>query len=244
MKLLPSTLAVLLIGVATITTVNAQTFTNGLFSTDSVLTLAGTTGDEVYGVDFGSSTASLTTSNGYVFEADPRDGGTLPVTYGTGNGSNGGFFAPTTTGDANFDAVLNSVQLGGNNSTLVLGGLTAGTAYNLLVLDADQRTGFAAGSVHTVGITDNGVTSAAQTFLSAGTGGSNLLAPNVGGYVLESFTATGTSETLTIDQANGGQLNGILLETAAVPEPSSISMVGMAMALMVVVLRRRGALQS
>jgi hypothetical protein len=241
MKLIPTSLAFLVAAFATTGITHAQILTTGLFSTDSVLTLAGTPTNEVYAVAFGSSTASVTTGNGYVFLEDPVRGGIAPVTFGTTSGTLESAFFPAasgTTGDLNFDAVLNTNRLA-NSGTLVLGGLTAGTTYNLLLLEADTRSGFNPGSVHSFSVTDKGVTSATQQFLSTAANGSNALAPNLGGYIMDTFTATNVSETLTVNQPNGNQLTSILLETAAVPEPSSYALVLMGVAFLVGVLKLR-----
>jgi hypothetical protein len=243
MKLLLPTLASLLIGVATITTVNAQVFTSGTFSTDSVLTLAGSPADELYGVAFGNSIHSTTdTSNGYSFFEDPGLGGTAPVTYDPGHvAAASGFMGTATTGDANFNAVLNGAEVPAGG-TLTLNGLSSDTTYNLLLMDDDNRTGITGN--RTFSITANSLTSPTQQyeFDSQDASGS----PNIGGYIMDTFTtgAGQTSETVVVNNGDGNQLNAILLETdntAEVPEPSSSSLILMGIALMVVVLRQRGA---
>lgn len=257
MKLLPAPLAVVLVGVATITTVNAQILANGTFSNDSVLTLAGTPSNEVYGVAFGanglSNSSSVTTSNGYVFSADPVNGGPANVSYDGGRnaqaGGASGSGTPLATGDPNLATALNGFEVPANGpNALVLNGLTAGLTYNLLVLDDDNRGPTITGN-RTFTLTDsNGSAPVSATqqfeFDSENAAGGTPGNPNFGGFIEDTFTATGTSYTVDITQGNGGQLNGLLLETvpSAVPEPSSYTLILLGLGLMALVYQRRGAL--
>jgi len=223
-KLATSLLGAIALAVISTSSAHGQaTFTNGTFSTDAVLTLAGPSTSELYGVDFGSS-SNVTTGNGYTFLEDPFDGGTVPVSYGNGGSGQFGniFMGSATTGDTNFNTVLGTSEVPGNGS-LILGGLTSGATYDVLFLDDDNRSGITGN--RTFSVTDGLSSSASQQFefdaedAAGGTPG----VPNVGGYVLEQFTASGTTEDITLNQANGNQLNAILV-TQAVPEPAVWSM--------------------
>jgi hypothetical protein len=205
---------------------SAQTFQTGTFSTDSVLTLAGTPSNEVYAVAFGanglSGGATVTTGNGYVFSADPGNGGPANVSYGNAQaGGASGTGTPLAAGDANFATALNGFDVPGNGA-LVLKGLTVGLTYNLLLLDDDNRSGITGN--RSFSATDGSVTSASSQFEFDSEAGSGN--PNFGGYILETFTAASTSEDLTINQPNGNQLNALVLENApvAIPEPSSFAL--------------------
>jgi hypothetical protein len=219
-KLATSLLGAIALAVISTSSAHGQaTFTSGTFSTDAVLTLAGPSTSELYGVAFASG-SNVTTGNDYSFLKDPVNGGTVPVSYGTGiNAQTPGFMGSATTGDANFDTVLNKGETPGNGS-LVLGGLTLGTTYDVLFLDDDNRSGI--GGNRTFSVTDGLSSSASQQFQFTAQNGSGT--PNIGGYILEQFTASGTTEDLTLNQGNGSQLDAILVTTATVPEPAVWSM--------------------
>jgi hypothetical protein len=178
------------------------TFTNGTFTDSSVLGLVGAPSNEVYGVSLGNA-ASRTTANGYHFSGYPSSNfsyggsGAYGVTAFLGGGG--------TSGDASFDAVLNSGELGINSGTLVLSNLTVGTAYNVLFLEADTRSGMG-GRSFSMNFGSNAIASPAQPY--AFQGGS----PSLGGYILCNFTATATTQTFSnLQSGYGYQLDGVLL---------------------------------
>jgi hypothetical protein len=184
----------------TSTSVTAPTFTSGTFTSDSVLTMAGTTAQEVYGVSLGNSSAE-TTANGYTFAAYPSS----HITYGgTGAYSVSGFLGGGgSSGDTPLNTVLGDAELGINNGILTLTGLSSGTTYKVLFLEADTRSGM---GTRTFQITTGSVSSSNQSYAFAG--GS----PSLGGYILCTFTATGTTQTFTNTAAGYGyQLNAILV---------------------------------
>jgi hypothetical protein len=171
---------------------------HGSFSDDTVLSVAGTPANEVYGVDFGGS-GSLTTANGYSF-ADYGDGNVTLA--GNAQSYNAYLSGGGTTGDANFDAVLNSgIYDGGGGVIATLNNLTVGQRYNVLAVEADTR-----GSTATFAFTDYLSVSPFQTL--AFPGGT----PAIGGYVMGTFTATATSQVFTVFSSQI-QYNGILVET-------------------------------
>jgi hypothetical protein len=225
------TMALLITGAITATVcVNAQTFTSGTFTSDSVLNLAGPSADELYGVSFGNSSAE-TTANGYTFGADPILGGPANVSdYGGVTDVN--FLGGATTGDAAFNAVLNDADVPGPvPSSLTLDNLTIGLTYNVLYLDTDDRSGVSPNRMFS--ITDGSVTSPDQLYSDPG-----AASPIIdGGYILETFTATATSETIADNQPNGAQLNALLVE--AVPEPSPIAMITTGVCGLFVLIRLR-----
>jgi hypothetical protein len=195
--------------------VSAQTFTSGTFTSDSVLNLAGSSADELYGVSLGNGSAE-TTANGYIFGADPILGGPANISnYGGPTDAN--FLGGASTGDNGFNAVLNDADVPGPTpSSLTLDNLTIGMTYNVLYLDTDNRSGIGNRSFS---ITDDSVTSPDQLYSDPG-----AASPTIdGGYILETFTATAISETIEDNQPNGAQLNGLLVE--AVPEPLPIAMI-------------------
>jgi hypothetical protein len=212
---------------------HAQTYVHGIITDNSFLTLAGPTSSEVYGVNFAGS--AQTTANGYSFAADPNNGGLAPVVYA--GGANAQVPAPVflggggTTGDSALDAVLGAGEVPGPSpSVLVLSGLTPGTTYNLLVFNSDTRDGI--NQDRAFSITHNSLQSPSQVFaFDKGIGG-------MGGYVMDTFTALGTSESISINQPNGAQLNGILLATA-IPEPSLFALFSGGVALFALRMQNR-----
>lgn len=181
----------------------------GTFTGNSVLALAGTPANEVYGIDFGGSGAQ-TTANGYTFD-DYATTGNMSIAGGTA--TFGGYMAGgATTGDASLDTMLtDGLYNSGPANPGTLNNLTIGQKYTVLVLLDDTRGG-SAGPSPTFTVTDGVTTSPSQQFQFAN--GS----PSVGGYILGTFTATATTKTLTVQDGGNSQYNVVLLEKfAAVP---------------------------
>ena len=169
----------------------------GTFTDNSVLAYAGSPMEEIYGVSLGNSTAQ-TTANGYTFAVDSSSNINYNIsgTYSTFLSGGG------TSGDTAFDAVLNHGRVGSGTGQLVLNNLAQGVTYRVLFLLADTRSGVGA---RTFSITQGSYTSPSQQYAYvAGT-------PSLGGYILYTFTATGMTQTFTVNQVNGHQLNGILV---------------------------------
>jgi hypothetical protein len=183
----------------------------GTFTDNTVLALAGSTANEVYGVDFGGSGAQ-TTANGYTF-ADYATSGNMSIADAGSTGSFGGYLTGgATTGDAALDTMLTDGVYGGSANTGTLNNLTVGQTYTVLVLLDDTR-GASAGGSSTFNVTDGVTTSPNQLFEFAN--GS----PSVGGYVLGTFTATATTQALTDRNGGGSQYNVVLLEKSAIVAP-------------------------
>lgn len=188
----------------------------GIFTNDSVLALAGTPANEVYGVDFVASSGNsqsgpITTANGYSFTDDNGGNGNLMV-----NGPsfyNGWLSGGGTTGDANLDSILTCGAYGNQTVTGALNNLTAGQTYNVLALLVDTRPASdSGGSPSGFTITDGVTTSPQQPYMFQGG------TPYVGGYILGTFTAAATNQTYTIicnPEAGSTEYNLILVE--AVP---------------------------
>jgi alpha-L-rhamnosidase len=177
----------------------------GTFTNDSVLALAGTVSNEVYGVDFGGSGAQ-TTANGYTFASNVTSGN---MSIAASTGTFGGYMTGgATTGDAALDTILRDGLYGGSANTGTLNNLTVGQTYTVLVLLDDTRGG-SAGPSPTFTVTDGVTTSPSQQFEFAdGT-------PSVGGYIIGTFTATATNQALTVNNGTLSQYNAILLEKGA-----------------------------
>jgi hypothetical protein len=194
--------------VPTITWYAAGTY-NGSFSYNSVLTLAGPATNEVYGVDFGGS-GQLTTANGYSFD-DYQSTGNMSV-----NGTvsvYGGYESGATTGDGDFDVILNNGVFGTADNTGMLNNLTVGQAYTVMVLLDDSRATPDGSTFH---VTDGVTTSPDQRYSFV-----NGI-PSVGGYIMGTFTAQATSQPLTVLLNNNrSQYNAILLMKGAAPTPNN-----------------------
>jgi fibronectin type 3 domain-containing protein/lysophospholipase L1-like esterase len=175
-------------------------FTSGFFSDNTVLGLVGTPGQEVYGVSLGDATAR-TTANGYSFGTYPS----VNLSYGLNGSPYTAFLSGGgTTGDANFDSVLNYGELGLNSGTLVLSNLVAGRIYKVLFLEADTRSSV---GTRVFTITSGQVSSPSQSYaFVAGT-------PHMGGYILGNFTATASTQSFNNTAINYGyQLDGRVVE--------------------------------
>lgn len=193
--------------IPTITWYAAGTY-NSSFVDDTVLALAGSVANEVYGVDFGGS-GPVTTDNGYAFN-DYAGSGNMGVAGG-GLLDFGGFEGGASTGDFNFDTILNNGISGTAANTGTLSNLTVGQTYTVLVLLDDTRTSGASGP--NFDVTDGITVSPAQTFaFPNGT-------PAVGGFIMGTFTAQATTQPLTVLENGNAQYIAILLEKGIAPAP-------------------------
>jgi hypothetical protein len=182
---------------------------NYTFTNDSVLALAGSVANEVYGVDFGGS-GSLTTANNYSFN-DYAGSGNMSVA-GTVT-TFGGYEGSATTGDNNFDTILNNGINGTSANIGTLNNLTVGQTYTVLVLLDDTRTSGAGGP--NFDVTDGITTSPSQQFAFPNG------APAIGGYIMGTFTAASTNQPLTVLQDGNAQYIAILLETGIAAPPTN-----------------------
>ena len=201
------TLAAPLTVVPTITWYAAGTY-NSSFADDTVLGLAGTVANEVYGVDFGGS-GFQTTANGYTFD-DYAGTGNMSI-VSSGLNIYGGYLAGgATTGDGALDVILANGVYGSSANTGTLNNLTVGQTYTVLVLLDDTRTSPGGPNFQ---ITDGVTSSPLQRY--AYVNGS----PAVGGYIIGTFTAQATTQPLTVINGGNSQYNGILLEKGIAPPP-------------------------
>ncbi len=180
---------------------SAATFSSGTFTTDAVLSLIGADPEELYGVTLGDTSAQWT-ANGYSFGPYPS----AHITYG-GSGAyavSGFLGGGGTSGDASFNTILNNAELGINNGVITLQQLTSGATYSVMFLEADTRSGVGS---RTFQMTTTGASSPNQSY--AFQGGT----PALGGYIMCTFTASGSTQTFTNTAAGYGyQLNAVLVE--------------------------------
>jgi len=198
------TLAAPLTVVPTITWYAAGTY-NSTFVDNTVLGLAGSVADEVYGVDFGPG--FKTTDNGYTFD-DYLNSGNMSIA-GTVSAF-GSYESGASTGDFQFDDVLNNGVHGSSANVGTLNNLTIGQTYTVLVLMDDTRSNAGGPNFQ---VTDGVTTSPAQryTFVNG--------IPAVGGYIMGTFTARATTQPLTVINPSGTQYNAILLEKGIASAP-------------------------
>jgi len=210
-------------GLLTLTGAQAATITwtgQGVITNNTFLALAGTTANEVYGIDFGAG--SLTTANGYSF-ADGIINGNFSIA-GTPSTFNG-YLAGQSSGDTNLNTILANGDYGNDTTnTGTLKNLVIGQTYTVLAFIDDNRAGTAGGTLFE--INDGTANSPQQTYASLSAPASPL-----GGFLVGTFTADAITQAFTIDNNNSlnqfgvnVQYNGILLETASVPEPSTIAL--------------------
>jgi hypothetical protein len=190
--------------IPTITWYAAGTYNNS-FTNNSVLALAGSVANEVYGVNFG--VGLLTTANGYVFD-DYQSAGNMSAAGSLNTYS--GYLNTGSTGDGNLDFMLNNGDWGTSANTATLNNLTVGQAYTVLVLLVDTRP-VANGS--TFYLTDGLTVSPAQQYAYANG------ATAIGGYIMGTFTAVATNQPLTVLNNAGSQYEAVLLEKGFAPAP-------------------------
>jgi hypothetical protein len=234
--------------VVSLSSANAQFFTNGVVTSDAAIENVGTV---VEAYNFGGSTETI---NGVTFTGTNNINGTFTgyTANGPGIDGTGGGIVPTNTGysgssggyDSNLSAALqnlegNGVHNGNGNLYLELTGLAPGQSYALqLFINAnthDDRTqAFKDGSVTSATVSaggnDAGNPSGANGGLNAG-----FNPP----YIIDTFTADSSGdETLyaQVGGSNGAQLSGFVLET--VPEPGTWALMGLGLAGVVFLSRR------
>ena len=223
-------------GLLTLSVAQAATINwtgQGTISDNTFLSLAGTTANEVYGVDF-NGVGSVTTANGYSFGS-----GNFTIAGG-GSGYNG-YLNGQTSGDASLNTLLANGNYGNtsdNPGTLL--NLTIGLTYNVLAFIDDNRAGAAGGTLFRVN--DGTANSPTQLYGTYGSAAGNPL----GGYLLGTFTADATTQAFTVNNngqdgsfGSNAQYNGILLEVAPVPEPTTFALVGGGLTLLMALRRKK-----
>lgn len=220
---------------ATLTFLSNTTITDDTVL-DAVLTLH-PTATLAQAVNFGSGAQTVATTGGQTISFTVGStGGDLDmpaaasgstVIYNAGTqGTGANLLQPGSTGDTQFDAVLDGGAWHNNASdavrpmTLRIGSLTVGQAYVVSLFSVDQRAG-SAGRAQAYWDTFSGGS------FSGGTSGS--FSQNTPTMTMFSFTATDVYQDVFIQETDGAgnddtNLAGFTLY--AVPEPSSAVLVG------------------
>jgi len=232
-----------------LTAAKAQIFSNGLLALDGSNIENSGTFDYAYNFDF-NSTAATVTINGVTFTGFNVNTDTSAnfSIINTGMDGTGGGSAPDGT-DSNYSAAVQLLNEHGafGNSTLTLKGLTAGVSYSLqLIVDGnshDDRQQAYNDSTNGPGPFPQSAT----VFAGGNQNPANATfahGPYDIPYVTDTFTATGSTETINalIGGGAGSQLSGFVLETT--PEPSTWAMMALAFGGLAIVLRKRAILRS
>lgn len=172
--------------------------------------------------------------------------GGVTLTSNAPNGNFGSTFVqgggpPPTITDTNINNLIASGIW--NPQTVTLSGLTAGDSYFIQIIGNDSRNG--RNSTTHLTVLGDGVNGAAGS-LTAGTAGLNALTQTIAGAgdpalpgnaITGSFVPTGSTITFEVNGSTDGgttlsnngraQINGIQLRTIAVPEPSSLALLGL-----------------
>ena len=202
------------------------TFTTAAITTaDATLGLAGTV---ITAADFGAGTQIVSYGNNQTITFD---GASASATVVGGNNTTIGAFNGDT-GNTNFNSVLNGFNYdsAAGSKQITLSGLTAGQQYSLQLFGLDDR---------------GGNESSRQISFSDFSGGSS--GPITSGsntYVLGTFTALSSFETITESVPSGGNINALVLRSlsgvSAAPEPSQIASLALAaLGMLGVVLKAR-----
>jgi hypothetical protein len=132
--------------------------------------------------------------------------------------------------------ILNDAQYvdGNTNNTVVLKGLTSGTTYQVEIISYDGRNyGSSANSRLNIVSGDTGGVAGTLAY-----GGGGTSPNNAGTYLIGTFLANATSQTITFNTDNNGgsdsQINALVVES--VPEPASLGLLALSGLTM---LRRR-----
>jgi hypothetical protein len=168
--------------------------------------------------------------SGVTFAATGGDAGENPQARSTD--SVAGTVLGASTGDAGYDDLIGWVADSfGDNDGIVTGTMTFGNlvdtqAYQIQIWFSDDRFG---GRDMTYGDGTNTVTLSDR---SSGAGSN-------GQYAIGTFTASGTSQDLTMAASGMGNLHYNAILVQAVPEPSSVMLVGIAGIALLAFFRRK-----
>ena len=174
-------------------------------------TLGGIAGTIITAADFGAGSQTVTLTGGQTINFD---GNGANATVVGGNGTTAGALNGTIlTGNTAFDTVLDGFNYDSAAGTkqITLSGLTAGQQYSLQLFGLDDRSGSIARTL---------------SFSDFSGDSSGLITSGANDYVLGTFTALSSFETITESVPSGGNINALVvrdLTVSAAPEPSQFA---------------------
>ncbi|GEM_PF-2753170 len=208
----------------------AITWSNGSFSDTSILPDASKV---VYAIDTGSynddSNPPIVVA-GITFVQHNQYTNNLytPDVSITRDHDSAGFLSGRTSGNSSFDAVLGNAsynETGSGSGAITLKGLTAGTTYQVLMLNVfGAETPFNNFFTFTMQGSDGVTSSSAQQY--------SYLSGPLGGYVIGTFTADAATQDLFLNTPayQNYQLNALVLSevpSTITPEPASLSVLAL-----------------
>ena len=250
MKMLKKSLILSVTLALSLTVGKAQVFTTGTITGDADIE---TVGSVVYAFNFDPNSTSATVGSITFSGINPFSQSSTDFTLtGGGFDQTGGGNDPLNPGfDTNLSAGLQALNAFGvyGGPTVTFNGLTVGQQYSLqLIIDSNSHDD------RTQAFNDSTNGSAPFPTSATVTAGGNQNPANATfahgpydpAYITDTFTATGTSETINglIGGGTGAHVSGFVLETVTVPEPSTWAMMGLSFAGLALFLRKRASLRS
>ena len=172
-------------------------------------TLGGQSGTIISAADFGAGTQIVTLTGGQTISFDGTSSANATVVGG--NGTTTGAFTGTT-GNTNFNSVLNGFNYDSAAGTkqITLSGLTAGKQYSVQLFGLDDRGG--------------NESSRTLSFSDFSNNSSGAITSGANDYVIGTFTAASSFQTITESVPSGGNINAVVVrDLSAAPEPSQFA---------------------
>ena len=193
---------------------------------DATLGLAGTV---ITAANFGTNSDQTVVAGGQTINFYGTNANATATVVG-GNGTFTGAFSGDT-GNTNFNAVLNGANYDSPAGTkqITLSGLTAGKQYSVQLFGLDDRSGSNA---------------RAFSFSDFSGNSSGTITTGLNQYVIGTFTAASSFQTITENLTNSGNINALVVRdlsvVSAAPEPSQIASLALAaLGMLGVVLKAR-----
>ncbi len=191
-------------------------------------TLGALAGTIVSAADFGAGTTTVTLTGGKTITFDGTGANAAAI---GGNGTFTGAFSGNT-GNSAFNSVLNGANYDSafnNTKQITLSGLTTGQQYSVQLFALDDR---------------GGQSSRTLTFSDFSGDSTSSITEGSNNYVLGTFTALSSFETITENLPNNGNINALVVRSlTAAPEPSALSSLAfgvLGLAGLILSARRRG----
>jgi len=191
----------------------AITWSNNTFSDTSILPDAA---NVLYAISGGNSADVTVAGIDFLYRNEYAYAHTDAYVDITRQHDSGGWLGGRTSGDANYDAILDSAMYSNEgDGNITLKGLTSGTTYQVLMLCVFGQYPPYGAPIYMQG--SDGVNVSDSQLYSFQTG-------PLGGYVLGTFTADATTQNLVL---NSGyyQLNALVV--SEIPEPASLSLLAL-----------------